>query len=198
MQRSPHLRSLLALFAIAILSGCASAAPFSVATPGLEAMGEEEAWFFTPVDRARDALQGTSLRARIDNTMQVYEDELERARRAQGGVLNATLNVLGLLLPISGTASSIALSDPDDVQTVAVVAGSATTAILLLDLLLKPGAKSAAARECEAYLESALAVFQQRWGTDRTAVTGTDEEWTTYLTMRATLEQGRESACGGG
>lgn len=196
MQRPTRGHHFGLLISALLLSGCASAAPFSIATPGLDAMAEEVPYFFVPSDRAQAELGSTPLRARIDNAMQVYEDELSRARAAQGGFLNATLNILGLLLPISGTASSIALSDPDDVQTVAVVAGSATTAILLLDLLLKPGAKSAAAAECEAYLESALAVFRQRWGTDRTAVTGTDEEWTTYLTMRATLDQGRQSACG--
>lgn len=186
---------LLLLLAVA-LSGCASAAPFSVSTPGIQAMSQEEPHFFTPTEQARGALAATPLRARIDNAMSVYEEELTRARAAQGGFLNTTLNILGLLLPISGTASSIALSDPDDVQTVAVVAGSATTAILLLDLLLKPGAKSASAAECEAYLEAALAVFERRWGSDLSGVTGTDEEWNTYLTMRATLEQGRATACG--
>ena len=158
-------------------------------------MQEEEAQFFRPVTSARAELAAVPLRTRIDNALSVYEEELGRARATQGGFLNATLDVLGLLLPISGTASAVALSDPDDIQTVAVVAGAATTGILVLDLLLKPGQKSSSAARCEAFLESAIASFEDRWGDDRSAVVGTDEEWDTYLTMRATLERGRVAAC---
>lgn len=188
--------ALLGILVAGPLTGCASAAPFSILTPGLQTMEQEVEYFHGPSAAAQAALRNTPLRARIDNTIAVYEEELGRAQAAQGGLLNGTLNILGLLLPISGTASALALSDPDDVQTVAVAAGAATTAILALNLLLKPGAKASAARECEAYLQSALSVFERQWGPDRSSVEGTDAEWNTYLTMRATLDGGREGACG--
>ena len=177
-------------------TACASAAPFSVTSPGLETMRQEEPHFFVPPSDAMDALAATSLRSRIDNTVAVYESELSRARSAQGGLLNATLNVLGLLLPISGTASAIALSDPDQAQTVGLVAGAATTAVLGLNLLLKPGAKAESARQCQEFLEGAIESYHLRWGAEGESVSGTEQEWSTYLTMRATLEPGRRSACG--
>ncbi len=160
-------------------------------------MSQEEAHFFVDPSAAQAALGGTSLRVRIDNTISVYEAELDRARAAQGGFLNTALSVFGLLLPVSGTAASIALSDPDHVQTVSIVTGAATTVILGLNLLLKPGAKAASAAQCEAFLESALESYRQRWGSERGAISGSAEEWNTYLTMRATLEPGRRAACEG-
>lgn len=177
-----------------VAAACASTAPFSTGSPGLDMMGQEEAHFFGDGSVAREALGANPLRARIDNTVMVYETELARARAAQGGFLNSVLSILGLALPISGTAASVALSDPDDIETVSIVTGVATTAVLALNLLVKPGEASASAARCEAFLESALALYERRWGPDR-VVSGTAEEWDTYLTMRATLEPGRIEAC---
>lgn len=179
----------------AAFSSCASAAPFSVATPGLATMAQEEAHFYSPPADAMRALGSTPVRGRVGNAMAVYEEELERARRAQGGFLNTTLSIFGLLLPISGTVGSIALSDPDHVQTVSIIAGGATTAIMLLNLVLKPEAKSAAAARCAAYLESALEAYRQRYTPRLETLENTQPEWNTYMTMRATLEPGRAVAC---
>ena len=192
--RPPRLAALLLVTAAA---GCSAAAPFSIATPGLETLRQEEPHFYVAPTQAADALSGMPLGARIQNVVSSYEDELDRAERAQGGFLNTVLSVLGLALPISGTAAALALSDPDQVQTVAVVAGAATTAILGLNLLLKPDAKSAAAANCASFLESALESYRQRWDLARLESVGdTPDEWRTYLTMRATLEPGRLAACG--
>ena len=184
------------LFATAT-AGCAGSAPFSISTPGLETLRQEEPHFYAAPTDAADALSGMPLGARVQNVISSYEEELGRAQRAQGGFLNTILSVLGIALPISGTASAVALSDPDQVQTVAIVSGAATTAILALNLLLRPEAKSAAAANCASFLESALESYRQRWDPARLdAVGDTPEEWRTYLTMRATLEPGRRAACG--
>ena len=196
MMSSGRFQNCVGLLLVLSAAGCASAAPFSAPSPGLDMMRQEEAYFYARPSDAATALGGNSLRARIDNTIAVYEAELARAQAAQGGFLNGTLNVLGFLLPISGTATSLALSDPDQVQTVAVVAGAATTAILGINLLLKPGAKAAAAAQCEAFLASAIDSFVERWGRGPGTTAGTEAEWNTYLTMRATLKPGRLSACG--
>ena len=187
-------RSCLGLLLIALTTGCASAAPFSLPTPGLATLAQEEEYFFATPPEAMEALGATPLRSRVQNLMDSYEDELARARRAQGGFLNTTLSVLGLVLPVAGTASTIALSDPDQIEAVSIATGAATTVTMALSLLLKPQAKAAAARQCASFLETSIASFRRRWETPA-SIAGTPQEWNTYLTMRATLEPGRVAAC---
>lgn len=191
-------RAILMLVLVLAPGACRSAAPFSVPTPGLETLSQEEPYLYANASEARNALAGVPLRGRIQNFMDTYEAERVRARGAQGGMLNATLSVLGILLPISGTVSAIALSNPDDIQTVSIVTGAATTAVLALKLLLKPEAKAAAAARCESFLDAALESSRQRWRPDRLeAVTGEAEDWERYLAVRGALEPVRLASCGG-
>ena len=197
MKPNPSSRLSIALFLAVTTSACASAAPFSVPTPGLDALQQEEPYLYAAPTQAMDALDGTPLRGRVANLIATYEEELARAEEAQGGFLNTTLSILGLVLPLAGTASAVALEDPDQIQTVAIVTGAAATATMALNLLLKPQAKSAAAAGCGSFLESALESLRRQWDPpQRTSISGTPEEWSTYLTMRATLDFGRVAACG--
>lgn len=196
MRTRPTPRALFLLLLSIPVAGCGSAAPFSVQTPGLEALQQERPYLYATPPDAMEALGGTPLPARVRNLAETYEGELQRAQRAQGGFLNTTLSLFGLVLPISGTVAAIALSDPDDVQTVSIIAGAATTAVMALNLLLKPQAKSAAAAQCASFLESALESIELRWTAPQLdALSGTPQDWNTYLTMRGTLEPGRVSAC---
>ena len=190
-------RPLTAAVIVLGVTGCAASRPFSVSTPGLEALQQEEPYLYASPPQAIQALGGASLRGRIDNLVETYEQELTRAENAQGGFLNTALSVLGLILPISGTVSAVALSDPDQLQTVGIVAGAATTAVMGLNLLLKPQAKAAAAAECASFLGSALEAVRRRWDPSQLdSLLGTPQDWNSYLTMRATLEPSRVAACG--
>ncbi|MDH3272536.1 MAG: hypothetical protein OEN56_14460 [Gemmatimonadota bacterium] len=189
-----------AVLALACLcaSACGAARPFSVTTPGLQRLQQENTYLYAEAPGAMQALGSASLGDRVQNLIDTYEEELVRAEAAQGGFLNTTLNILGILLPVSGTASAIALSDPDDAKTVGIVAGAATTATMALNLLLKPGAKAAAASECAGFLGSALTAIRLQWDESRLgSLEGTQEEWDSYLTMRGTLEPARSTACEG-
>ena len=64
-----------------------------------------------------------------------------------------------------------------------------------LNLILKPGKKSAEAAECAGFLASALEAIRLRWGDGDIDVAGSAEDWTAYLTMRGTLEPARAVAC---
>lgn len=192
-----HLRAVAVLFLAIVVGGCAGVRPFSVPTPGLETLSEEEAYFYVDRAEAMDALGSRSLARRVANFRSTYQAELERAEAAQGGFLNTTFGVLGILLPVSGTASALALSDPDHVEAVGIATGVATTVVMGLNLLLKPGQKKAEAAECAGFLASALEAMRRQWGDGDIDLAGTEEEWSTYLAVRATLEPGRTVACGG-
>ncbi len=181
---------------IPITAACGAARPFTVQTAGLERLQQEEPYLYaTPAD-AMTSLGRASLRGRVEGFVATYEEELARARAAQGGLLNTTLSILGVVLPVSGVASSIALSDPDHVQTVSIVTGAATTGVMVLSLILKPQAKAAAAAQCASYLETALEAVRARWSPPQLAsLTGTEQEWNTYLTLRGSLDPGRRAAC---
>lgn len=185
-------------FLVLGLAACGSVRPFSVMTPGLERLGEEEAHLYADADAAMQALGPSTLGARVQNLIDTYEDELARAEEAQGGALNTTLAVVGIVLPIGGTVSAAALSDPDHVQAVSIATGAATVLTLGLDLLLKPGAKAAAAAECSGFLASALEAIRLQWNeSELTSLEGTSDQWARYMSMRGTLEPGRRAACEG-
>jgi len=187
-----------AAIALLILStaACGSTRPFSLATPGLDRLSQEDPYLYASPAEAMQALGGRSLGSRVTNFIETYEAELVRAEDAQGGVLNSMLSILGLVLPLSGTVAAVAISDDDQAQTVSIAAGAATTAVMGIDLLFKPQAKAAEAERCATYLESALEALHARWEpATLAAATGTEEEWRTYLTMRGTLEPGRRAAC---
>ncbi len=191
-----HNFKIVGLTALSVaLLGCGAARPFTVPNPGLTALQEEEPYLYTDRATAMQALGASSLDTRITNLRTTYEGELARADAAQGGFLNTTLGILGILLPVSGTASALALSDPDHVEAVGIATGVATTAVMGLDLILKPGKKSAEAAECAGFLASALEAIRLRWGDGEINASGTQEEWTAYLTMRGTLEPARAVAC---
>ncbi|MDH3207980.1 MAG: hypothetical protein OEO79_15345 [Gemmatimonadota bacterium] len=188
----------LAAIALLILStaACGSARPFSLASPGLDRLTQEDPYLYASPAEAMQALGSGSLSGRVTNYIETYEAELGRAEAAKGGFLNTTLSILGLVLPLSGTVAAVAISDDDQAQTVSIAAGAATTAVMAIGLLFKPQAKAAAATQCATYLESALEALRARWEPSTlAAVTGTEAEWNTYLTMRGTLEPGRRAAC---
>ncbi len=191
----PRTRLLAVLALSFAMAGCGAARPFTVPTPGLETLQEEDAYLYVDRESAASALGATSLERRVTNLRSTYQAELARAEAAQGGFLNATLGVLGILLPVSGTASALALSDPDHVEAVGVATGVATTVIMGLDLILKPGQKNAEAAECAGFLASALEAIRLQWGEGAVDLEGTPEEWNVYLTLRGTLEPARAVAC---
>lgn len=192
MHRKTVLATAVLSFAV---SGCGAARPFAVPTQGLATLQEEDAYLYADRSSAATDLGPTSLERRVTNLRSTYEAEFQRAEAAQGGFLNATLGILGILLPVSGTASALALSDPDDVEAVGIATGVATTAVMGLNLILKPGKKSAEAAQCAGFLSSALEAIRRQWGEGEIDLAGTEEEWNTYLTMRGTLEPARAEAC---
>ena len=193
--RSPS-RCTVLLLAVLALGGCAATGPFTIQTPGIGMLEAEAPHLYGAPPSAMSALGAGTLQERVLNLITTYEEELVRAERAQGGVLNTMLAILGLALPLSGTAAAIGLSDPDDAQTVAIVAGTATTVVMLTDLIFKPGNRQAAAVQCAGFLESALEAIRLQWDESSIAsLSGTEEDWDQYLTVRGTLEPARATAC---
>ncbi len=181
------------------LAACAGPRPFTVPSPQLEALNEEEPYLYEDPALARERLAQTRLSglgARIANLFTAYEQELLRAQRAQGGALNAFLSITSVLLPLSGTITPFVISNPDDAEAVSTATAGATTAVVLLNLLFKPQAKAGKSAACEVFLRDALESLDRRW--DRTALASipdTEEEWRVYLAVRGALDAGKEGAC---
>ncbi len=191
-------RAMAVLLCVGSLVGCAGAAPFTTPSPALATLEAEEPFLYQEPDRAIAGLSETelSLAGRIGNLFNVYEAELANAEAAQGGILNGFLSVTSLVLPLAGTVSAFALSNPDDVETVTAATGIATTLVVAINLIAKPKAKSDGAAACETFLRNALESLGQRWDRDNLdRVTGTPDDWRLYLAVRGSLDAGRDAAC---
>ncbi len=179
--------------------GCAGAQPFSAPTPALQVLEEEEPFLYEEPAVARAALDrpgAPGLSDRIVNLITAYEEELVRAEGAQGGALNTVLTLATLAVPVGGMVAPLFVDDPDRVKRIAAISAGVTTALVGVNLLLKPQAKKQAAARCETFLRYALESLRRRW--DVTALDQldeTDNEWRAYLSTRTGLEAGRQAAC---
>lgn len=197
-----HVSRCLLSLSVALLSllvtACPGPAPFSRPSPELAALEEEEPVLYAAPDVAEARLAQTDLPdlpSRIGNLYDAYEGELRNAERAQGGAVNTLLSLATVLVPLGGTVSAVALSK-DDAATVAGITAGATTALVAINLLFKPGQKAAAAKRCQEFLRSALETLNRRWDRDTlSAIQGTPEEWATYLAVRGSLDAGKSGAC---
>lgn len=197
-----HVSRCLLSLSVALLSllvtACPGPAPFSRPSPELAALEEEEPVLYAAPEAAEARLAQTDLPdlpSRIENLYDAYEGELRNAERAQGGAVNALLSLATVLVPLGGTVSAVALSK-DDAATVAGITAGATTALVAINLLFKPGQKAAAAKRCQEFLRSALETLNRRWDRDTLSeIQGTPEEWAIYLAVRGSLDAGKSGAC---